>query len=138
MINQFTNLNWISVLIAFAAYFVLGALWFTVFFKKQYAISLGKENQLPDKPAPIFIIGPAVCSLVITLASAVLIYALNIGTSGAAIEFALVVGVGFLVANTVNIAINPNMPRPIHYGIISGAYHLAGILIVSMIVVMMK
>src|SRR5690349_2330432 len=103
MITQLTNLNWISVLIAFMAYFVLGALWFTLFFKKQYAISLGKENQLPEKPAPIFIIGPAFCSLVITLASAILIYALNISTLSAALEFAIVVGVGFLVANTINI-----------------------------------
>jgi len=138
MISQLAHLNWVSVLIAFAAYFVLGALWFTLFFKKQYAISLGKENQLPEKPAPIFIIGPAICTLVITLASAVLIYALNIITIPAAIEFALVVGIGLLVANTINIAINPNMPRPIHYGIISGAYHLIGILIVSCILVAMK
>jgi len=138
MINQLSNLSWAGVLTAFAAYFVLGGLWFTLLFKKQYAISLGKENQLPDKPAPIFIVGPALCSLVITLASAMLIYALNVHTVGAALEFALVVGVGFLVANTINIAINPNMPRPIHYGIISGAYHLAGIVIVSIIIVTMK
>lgn len=138
MIKQITNLNWISVLIAFVAYFILGALWFTLLFKKQYAISLGKGRQIPEKPAPIFIIGPAVCSLVITIASAILIYALEINTISAAIEFAFVVGIGFLVANTINIAINPNMPRPIHYGIISGAYHLVGILIVSIILVTIK
>lgn len=138
MISQFASLNWISILVAFFAYFLLGALWFTLFFKKQYAISLGKENQLPEKPAPIFIIGPAICSLVITIAGAVFIYALNINTIGAATEFALVAGIGFLVANTINIAINPNMPNPIHYGIISGTYHLVGILIVSIILVAMK
>jgi len=138
MISQLAHLNWVSVLIAFAAYFVLGALWFTLFFKKQYAISLGKENQLPEKPAPMFIIGPAICTLVITIASALLIYSLNIITIPAAIEFALVVGIGLLVANTINIAINPNMPRPMHYGIISGTYHLMGILIVSCILVAMK
>lgn len=138
MITQLSNLNWISVLIAFVAYFILGALWFTIFFKKQYAISLGKENQLPAKPAPIFIIGPAICSLVITIATAILIYALGITSYGQAIEFALLIGVGYLVANTINIAINPNMPNPIHYGIISGAYHLTGILIVSIILVAMK
>lgn len=138
MISQLSNLNWISVLIAFVAYFILGALWFTLLFKKQYAISLGKENDLPQKPAPIFIIGPAICSLVITIASALLIYALNLSSISSAIEFAFVVGIGFLVANTINIAINPNIPRPIHYGIISGAYHLTGILIVSIILVAMK
>src|SRR6187402_2738021 len=120
MINQLTNLNWFSVAIAFVAYFILGALWFTVLFKKQYAISLGKENSLPEKPAPIFIVGPALCTLVITVANAILFYALNIHSYGTALEFSFVVGIGYLVANTVNIAINPNIPNPIQYGIISG------------------
>lgn len=138
MIYQLSNLNWISVLIAFVAYFMLGALWFTLFFKKQYAISLGKENQLPEKPAPLFIIGPALCSLVITIANAILFYALNIQSYSSALEFSFVVGIGYLVANTVNIAINPNIPNPIHYGIISGSYHLTGIVIVNIILTAMR
>lgn len=137
MISQFVNLNWIGVLLAFAVYFVLGALWFTLFFSKPYKISLGKENEtLPNKP--VFIAGPALCSLVITLASAVLLYALNIQSFSGAVEFSLVIGIGFLVANTVNIAINPNIPRPVLYGIISGAYHLVGILLVNIILIAMK
>ena len=138
MIKQLSNLNWISVLLAFVAYFLLGALWFTLFFRKQYAKALGKENSMPAKPAPIFIIGPAVCSLIITVASAVLIYALQISSVARALEFAVIEGIGFLVANTVNIAINPNIPKPILYGIISGTYHLTGIIIVSIILVAMK
>lgn len=137
MLSQLANLNWISVLVAFVVYFLLGALWFTLFFSKPYKISLGRENEtLQNKP--IFIVGPALCSLVITLASAVLIYALNISSFGDALKFSLLVGIGYLFANTVNIAINPNIPRPILYGIISGAYHLVGITIVSIVLVAMK
>lgn len=132
-----TNLNWIAILLAFVAYFVLGSLWFTALFSKQYKISLGRENEtLPSKP--IFIVGPALCSLVITIASAMLINALKINSMSGALEFAMLTGIGYLVSNTVNIAINPNMPRPIHYAVISGAYHLAGICIVSVILVAMK
>lgn len=108
------------------------------FFKKQYAISLGKENQLPQKPAPIFIIGPAICSLVITIATALLMHVINVIMVSKALEFSFIIGIGFLVANTINIAINPNMPRPIHYGIISGFYHLTGIILVCFILVMMQ
>ena len=127
MISQLTTLNWIGVLLAFIAYSFVGALWFTVFFTKWYKISLGRENEtLPNKP--IFIIGPAICTLVITVASSVLIYALNVSSFGDAVAFSLFIGIGYLVANTVNIAINPNIPRPILYGIISGSYHLTGIL----------
>lgn len=137
MISQLANLNWMAVLLAFVPYFLLGALWFTLIFSKPYKISLGRDNEtLPNKL--IFIVGPALCSLVITIATAVLIYALNIQSFSGAFGFALIVGVGYLVANTVNIAINPNIPRPILYGIISGSYHLVGIVIVSMILVAMK
>ena len=137
MISQLANLNWISVLLAFVAYFFLGALWFSLLFSKQYKISLGRDNEtLPSKT--IFIVGPALCTLVITIVTAVLMYALNIQSFGAALELSVIVGVGYLFANTVNIAINPNMPRPILYGIISGTYHLVGILMVGGILIAMK
>ncbi len=134
MINELPNLNWWSVLIAYVAYFMLGALWFTVFFSKQYKISLGRENEtLSNKP--IFIIGPAICSLVITIASAILIQSLHIHSLSGALKFSLLIGIGYLFSNTINIAINPNIPRPIHYGIISGTYHVLGSCIVSIILV---
>jgi len=137
MIRQFANINWISVLIAFVVYSVHGALWFTLFFSEAYKLSLGRENETLANGA-IFIVGPAVCTLVVTLASALLFYALRISSYKEAFEFAFVIGIGFLVANTFNIAINPNIPRPILYGIISGSYHLVGILTVSMIFMAMK
>lgn len=137
MISQLAQLNWWGVLVAFVAYFLLGAFWFTLFFSKSYKLSLGKENEtLPNKP--IFIVGPAICSLVITIASALILQLLQINTIGDALELCVLIGVGFLVANTVNIAINPNIPRPILYGVISGSYHLAGILVVGIILITMK
>jgi len=137
MISQLPNLNWISILLAFVAYFLVGALWFTLFFSKSYKRSLGRENEILENK-PIFIIGPAVCTLVITLASAILIYNLNIISLKEGFQFSLLTGVGYLVANTVNIAINPNIPKPILYGIISGSYHLTGILISTTIMIAMK
>lgn len=136
--NQLTNLNWISILLAFVAYSMLGALWFTAFFVKSYKISLGRGSETLQNKAPIFIVGPAICSLVITIVSAVLINALQIHTLGAALEFALLIGIGYLLANTVNIAINPNIPRPLMYGAISGAYHLVGISIACCILASMQ
>ena len=44
-----------------------------------------------------------------------------------------IVGVGYLAANTVTIAINPNFPRPLLYAAISGSYNLVGSLAVSAI-----
>lgn len=138
MFHAVTNINWISVLLAFAAYFILGALWFTVFFSKPYRTSLGKENDQQKNVAPVFIIGPACCCLIITSTSAMLMHWLQIDSIENALQFALLVGVGYLVANTVNIAINPNIPRPLYYSFISGTYHLVGIVIVTVILAVMK
>ena len=138
MFDAISTMNWLGVIVAFLPYFFLGALWFTVLFKKRYAISLGKENELPKKVAPIFIIGPAICTFAITVATAILINALHINSYENALLFSLVIGFGYLVANTVNIAINPNIPKPIFYSAISGSYHLVGILIACIVLVSMK
>lgn len=138
MISFISAVNWLSVSAAFVFYCILGGLWFTLFFKKPYRISLGKENTPEEKLAPIFIVGPAICSLVMTITSAILILALDIHSMQSAIEFALLVGFGYLVANTVNIAINPNIPKPILYGIISGTYHLVGITVAAILLFVMK
>jgi hypothetical protein len=138
MINAISALNWFSVLLAFAVYFLLAVVWYTVLFKKQYVISLGKENKPQPSLTPIFIVGPVICTLIVTLTSAILMKALNIDSYQDALVFAIIVGFGYLVANTVDIAINPNIPRPLLYGAISGSYHLVGILMVSMILVSMR
>jgi len=138
MIHLFSAVNWLSILLAFVAYSALGALWFTLLFKKQYAISLGKENVPLQNSSPIFIVGPMVCSLVITIATALLMKALGITTYAEAAGFACIVGIGYLFSNTVNIAINPNMPRPLMYGLISGLFHLTGIMIVCVIITAMS
>lgn len=138
MIHSFSDLNWFGVLLAFVAYFFLGALWFTLLFKKPYMKSLGRENEQQQNLAPIFFIGPAICTFIITLTSAILMNTLNIDSYEHALIFALTIGFGYLVANTVNIAINPNIPRPLLYGAISGAYHLVGISIASIILVAMS
>jgi hypothetical protein len=138
MFNVLTQINWLSVLCAFVPYFMLGALWFTILFQKPYLKSLGKLNQPQQKPKLIFIIGPALCCLVITVATALLIHVLQIGSLKETLIFAGIVGLGYLAANTVNIAINPNIPRPLLYGLISGAYHVSGITLVCIILVYMR
>jgi hypothetical protein len=133
IISLLTSINWISVLLAFAAYFFLGALWYLLLFPKPYRLSLGRDPEEKTSEAPVFIIGPAVCALIITISSAILLYGLKISSIAELAQYILVVGVGFLVSNTVNIAINPNIPRPFFYGFITGMYHLTGMVIVNSI-----
>lgn len=138
MFNILTAINWLSVLVAFIAYFLLGPLWYLLLFPKQYRVSLGRRPDEPQNQDPLYIIGPAVCVLILTVTSAVLVYALNVASYSNAFLFAGLVGVGYLFTNTVNIAINPNIPRPFLYGLITGSYHLIGMVLVNLILVAMR
>lgn len=124
---MFTTLNYLAIFVAFVPYFILGALWFTVFFSRPYRRALGRDENTPTPNNPIYIVGPMLCTAVVTFAAAVLMQWLAIDSNAETLAFALLIGVGFLAANTLNIAINPNMPRPVFYAVITGGYHLIGI-----------
>lgn len=138
MFNVLSSINWLSVLLAFVVYFGLGALWYMVLFPQVYKVSLGKASEVLNNQSLLFVVGPGVCVLVSVLASTLLLYALGIHTVGQALLFAGIVGVGYLVANTTNIAINPNIPRPLLYSAISSGYHLVGMTLACLILVLLK
>jgi Protein of unknown function (DUF1761) len=133
MFNVLTEINWLAVLVSTIVFAVLGGLYFSAIVAKPYAVALGNENKDLPKPGPIFIVGPLVSSLVVVITSAVLLKALSIGSLGDGIAFGLIVGIGYLVAQTFNIAINPNFPRPILYGLINAPYFIVCTVVASII-----
>lgn len=132
------GINWLAVALATISSSVLGAAWFAGLFAKPYAVALGRESAPKEKPAPIFIVGPFICGLITTITSALLIDVLDIQSFAAAIQFGALVGFGFLAATTVNTAINPNIPRPLLYGLVSGSYFLIASIVASVIIVTMR
>jgi hypothetical protein len=138
MLQKISKISWLGVLLSLVFYSFFGWLWFTVLFPNQYASSLDKLGLLPAKPDPIYFYGPALAILPTILTTALLMIVLNISTRKAAIEFALVIGSGFLVANTFNIAINPNIPHPMDYGLLVGAFQLISLLVSCLILQAMR
>jgi Protein of unknown function (DUF1761) len=138
MLTAIADINWFAVFLATFASFVFAGTWFSVLVVEQYATALGREYSPKNKPAPIFIIGPLMCTLVTTVASAVLIEALNISSYSDAVAFGALVGVGYHVAVMTNIAINPNMPRPFLYSAINAPYFFLSSIMVSAILVAMR
>ncbi|UJR78535.1 DUF1761 domain-containing protein [Sandaracinus amylolyticus] len=135
MIVALSQVNWLAVVLASVAHFVLGGVWFMGLFGKQYAAALGIADRPPEKPSAIFLVGPFVCSAATIVTSAVLMRALGITTFADALGLGLVVGVGYLVAMTVNIAINPLFPRPLHYAAINAPMFVLGSLMSCAILV---
>ncbi|MFD5625838.1 DUF1761 domain-containing protein [Streptomyces sp. NPDC127072] len=135
MFNVLGEVNWVAVPVAFIVFVVVGGVWFAFLFSGSYNVSLGREASAKPVTSPLFFAGPPLTSLVITLTSAFLMAVLKIDSLADALVFGLVTGVGYLMANTVNIAINPNFPRPLQYALISGGYNLVGSLLVSAVLV---
>ena len=133
MLNAINEINWIGVFLGTVTNFFLGGLWFTALFAKLYAIALGKENEPKQKPAPIYLIGPLFCGLITTFTLAILFRILKIDSLGNAISIGTLVGFGFLATTTINTAINPNIPRPLLYGFVSGLFFVVSTILVSII-----
>jgi hypothetical protein len=132
------SIRWPAVLIATFVCFVLGALWFTVFFGGIYKAVLGRENEPDEPPAPIFIIGPLVCTFVTTITSAILTQILKVSGIKNGIKLGVFVGIGYHVAIMTNVAINPNFPNPLAYAALNGPFFLLSSIISCTILVAMR
>lgn len=138
MLDALLSLNWLSVLLASVANFALGAVWFMVLFKRQYAAALQLDApEDSEKPSALFIIGPFLCGVVTIAATAFLFRLLQVSSVGDALVLGAVIGFGFVGATTVNIAINPKFPSPLHYSLINVPYFVLGSLMSSLILVLM-
>lgn len=131
------QLNWFAITIASAAYFILGALWFTPLFGKAYDAGIGVKRDRHQKWPMIYYVGPFVCAVVVTVAAAILLQALSLNQLSDAVLFGFVAGTGFCLSVSVNNAINPKIPRPLLYGLVTGSYHIVGLMIVSIILFLM-
>lgn len=138
MLQKISKISWLGVLLSLVFYSFLGWLWFTVLFPNQYAKALNKVDLMPVNPDPIYFYGPPLTILPTIIATALLMEVLNINSRKATIEFGLVIGLGFMVANTFDIAINPNIPNPMAYGIIVGSFQLISMLVSCLILQAMQ
>ena len=121
MFNVLSEINWLAVIVAVIPFALLGGLYFTAVIPKQYAAAVGT----PAKQGPLFIVGPLVVSVVVVITSAVLLKALDVTALGDGVVFGLLVSVGYLVAQTFQIAINPAFARPLFYAALNAPYFIA-------------
>ncbi len=127
------DIDWIAVLLATLAIAVLGGVYFGAVVPKPYAVALGREGQ-PPASGPLTYAGPIVCSAVMAATTALLMASLDIDTTGDALVFGAIVGIGYLTPMTFTIAINPNFPRPLLYGLINALYFVVSGLVAAAIV----
>jgi hypothetical protein len=138
MFNVISELNWLAILVASIVYFVLGAAWFTPLFGKAYDRALGTDRGKTKKWPAVYYYGPFLGSIVATTALAILMYAAKINNLSDALLLATIIGVGFSLSTSLVVAINPNIPKPVSFGLVTGLYHLVSLLVVVSILFWMK
>lgn len=138
MLTVLPEINWLAVVASTIVFAVLGGLYFTTVVAKPYRIALGNEHRELPKPGTSFILGPMISSLLVVTTSAILLRALAIESLADGIVFGLVVAIGYLVAQTLNIAINPNFPRPLLYTVINAPYFIVCTVAASIILTLWR
>lgn len=127
-----------AILAAAVAVMVLGGVWFAWLFARQYAVVLGRSDEPKTGMSPLYFVGPSLCMLVTTIGSAILMAELGVSSLLDAVRFGATVGICFLATTAMNMAINPNIPRPIVYGVLSSGYFLVSSMIISIILFLLS
>jgi hypothetical protein len=138
MFNVLSQINWLAVLLATVAMSMLGAAWFMGIVGKRYAAALGRTDLGDQKPSALFIAGPMLCGAAVVVTDAILLKVLDVSSYADALTFGAITGIGFLGAQTVNIAINPNFPRPFYYSAINVPYFVIGNMMTGAILIAMS
>ena len=95
---DFGGLNWWAIIVATAAAFALGALWYGPMFGKAWVAALGKtEDQIQPSPEPFVV--SAVAALVTCIVVAALMQGLQMTGLITSIVFGLITGVGFIATS---------------------------------------
>ncbi|GAB7045763.1 DUF1761 domain-containing protein [Catenuloplanes indicus] len=138
MLTGLDPLAWLGILVATVVSGVLAGLYFALIVPKHYAVALGREGAAAPRPTPLSNAGPIVCILITVITSAVLIRSLDVTTIGAAVAFGVLIGVGYLTAMTFQIAINPNFPKPLLYGLVNAPFFIVSSTVSSVIITLIR
>lgn len=126
-------MSMVPIVLAGIAYFMLGGLWFTPLFGKQWDKAVGFERPARWRPSIEYYIGPLFGCIVSSLAVGMLFSYIHPQSLMDAMKIGIIIGAGFGASVTAVNAISPNMPRPYLYGAVTGSYHCAGLILCSLI-----
>lgn len=129
--SAFAQLSPWGVLAASAFGFVFGGVYFGVLVPRHYAVALGREALPAARPDMLTILGPFACNVVMIVTTAAIMRMIGVASLADALSLGLVIGVGYLLAMCMTIAINPNFPRPFRYTLVNAPYFLVSMVVTT-------
>ncbi|QXC52764.1 hypothetical protein KHC17_26785 (plasmid) [Agrobacterium salinitolerans] len=73
-----------------------------------------------------------------TVTTAAIMRMIEVVSLADALSLGLVIGIGYLLAMCMTIAINPNFPRPFYYTMVNAPYFLVGSLMTSAMLFLLR
>lgn len=135
--ETFGDLNWLAVVVAAVAYFLLGGIWYAppVMGNAWMKASGVDMTEGEDGPGPVIFMAPLLGYLVAATATAMLAKATGSDTLSEGLVLGLIVGVGYAVVMVGVVAVfEANKPSSSTWAVITATYNLLGLLITAVIV----
>jgi hypothetical protein len=134
-----SELNWLHVVVAAVAFFVLGAVWYSpVLFSKPWAklVNINMTDRNARKGMGGMMLGSFVLMTVCCIALAIMFSIIHVGDAMGAVKFGLFFGVGFaLTAVSISFIYER---KPLALYAIDIGYLILGIVIASLVLVLWK
>ena len=132
----FSHINWLAILVASIAYFILGAIWYSALFGKKWASLVKLDMNNPDlkKGMAKMMISTFLLIFLVCFGQALLIHMINFDQDVLyGIKLGLLTGISFAsAAVSINYVYEH---RPTGLYLINNGYHVAGHIIAAMILV---
>lgn len=134
----FSVINWLAVLVAAAAYFLLGAIWYSFLFRNAWIKATGVKMDDPNAKKGVGgIMTYSFITIVITTLGLAL-FITRMGTSGwmPGAKIGLIAGICFCAAAISNSYVYEKRPASLHF--INGGYNVVGCIIAGIILSVWK
>lgn len=130
------DLNWLAVIVAAIAYFILGAAWYApAIFGNVWARSGGFEIPQDQRPNPVIYLTPLLGSILSAVALGMIAEATGTDTFGEGVVLGLIVALGFaLPISLVTAQFESTKPNRMVWGAVNGGYHIVGTLIAAIVI----
>ena len=129
------DVNYLAALVAAAAWFVLGALWYSPpLFANHWQKAGGIEFPEGAGLRPVLFVVNFIAYFVAAIAMAMLAAATGTDTIGEGFVLGAVVGLGFALPAVGVISLYERKPEPAAYFLITGIYNTLGVIILAVII----
>jgi hypothetical protein len=134
VLEALASLNWLAVVAATLALYLLGGLWYSpALFGPRWRVGVGFAPPHGWKPGALLYLAPLDGCFVVTLATALLDTIADAQSATDGVVLGLIVGLGYAAAVAGVDATAPSHPRPGTLALIVGAYWAVGLTMVAVI-----